>query len=252
MRRFTIRKGSEQMKDIIKGFVPQSIREGVIGDLYRMLRGRDKTNTDFTRQSSEGPLTESTSDRTTPEKEEVSEEMEEFEVDVRPRQLQAWVDDGTAFDIVDIREPYEVQQGHLSNSIFIPMNDVPNEYHNLSMTKPVVVVCAAGMRSWSVAQYLRNQGLDNVWSLENGSAAWSEHGHVSPHKGRFSVGTKVAVGAAFIEDLSEKPSVQYGYIHNCSLEDSKTLYDVQFWSASGVVIAKRVPESEVEPFVASL
>jgi len=247
LRVFTIKKGIEQMKDIIKGFVPQSVREGVVGDLYRMLRGREKSSKTRNSSSYESPSTVNTV-----EKEEVSEEMEEFEVDVLPRQLQTWLDEGTDFDIVDIREPYEVQQGHLSNSIFIPMNEVPNEYHNLSMMKPIVVVCAAGMRSWSVAQYLRNQGLDNVWSLENGWAAWSEHGHVSPHRGRFSVGTKVAVGAAFVEGLSEKPSVQYGYIHNCSLEESKTLYDVQFWSASGVVIAKRVPESEVEPFVASL
>ena len=239
------------MKDIIKAMVPQSIRDSVVGDLYRMLRGREES-TKTRSSSSYEPVYESTSTMDSVEKEEVSEEMEEFEVDVLPRQLQAWLDDEVGFDIVDIREPYEVQQGHLANSIFVPMNDMPNEYHNLSMTKPVVVVCAAGMRSWSVAQYLRNQGLDNVWSLENGWAAWSEHGHVSPHRGRFSVGTKVAVGAAFVEDLSEKPSVQYGYIHNCSLEDSKTLYDVQFWSASGVVIAKSVPESEVEPFVASL
>ena len=247
MRVFTIKKGIEQMKDIIKGFVPQSVREGVVGDLYRMLRGREKSSKTRNSSSYESPSTVNTV-----EKEEVSEEMEEFEVDVLPRQLQTWLDEGTDFDIVDIREPYEVQQGHLSNSIFIPMNEVPNEYHNLSMMKPIVVVCAAGMRSWSVAQYLRNQGLDNVWSLENGWAAWSEHGHVSPHRGRFSVGTKVAVGAAFVDGLSEKPSVQYGYIHNCSLEKSKILYDVQFWSASGVIIAKSVPESEVEPFVASL
>ena len=241
------------MKDIIKGLLPQSIREGVVGDVYRMLRGREKSSDmNVGSRSSEKSVSESTSNITNVEKEEVSEEMEEFEVDVLPRQLQTWLDEGTSFDIVDIREPHEVQQGHLSNSIFIPMNDVPNEYHNLSMTKPVVVVCAAGMRSWSVAQYLRNQGLDNIWSLENGWVAWSEHGHVSPHRGRFSVGTKVAVGATFVESLSEKPSVQYGYIHNCSLEDSKTLYDVQFWSASGVVIATSVPESEVEPFIASL
>jgi hypothetical protein len=94
--------------------------------------------------------------------------------------------------------------------------------------------------------------MDNAWSLENGWAAWSEHGHVSPHRGRFSVGTKVTVNADFIDTVSEKPSGQYGYIHNCHRKEDKTLYDVQFWSDSGVVIVKDVPESEAEPFVSPL
>ena len=67
------------MKDIIKGFVPQSVREGVVGDLYRMLRGREKSSKTRNSSSYESPSTVNTV-----EKEEVSEEMEEFEVDVLP------------------------------------------------------------------------------------------------------------------------------------------------------------------------
>ena len=249
------------MKALIKSLIPTSIRQSMVADIYRSFRGRSRedspqpnysTSTSSTSVASSNTVSSSVASETSA-KEESEAEMEEFEVDVRPRHLQAWIDEGKGFQVLDIREPFELQQGHLPDSIFIPMNDVPNEFHHLSARKPIVVVCAAGMRSWSVAQYLRNQGLDDVWSLENGWAAWSEHGHVSPFRGRYAVGTKVSVSAAFIDELADKPTTQYGYIHCCSRsDDGDTSYDVQFWTSDGVAIAKSIPETEVQPFVPTI
>lgn len=241
------------MKEFIKSLVPDSIRQGTIGDLYRILRGRTPSSPTTTSPSSYTTDSAAYNDESQVEhSEEV--EAEEFEVDVRPIHLQEWIDENVGFQILDIREPFELQQGHLVNSTFIPMNDVPNEYHHLNTGRPIVVVCAAGMRSWSVAQWLRNQGVDNVWSLENGWAAWSEQGgHVSPFRGRYAVGTKVSVSAAFIDTLDDKPTTQYGYIHNCTRnDDAVILYDIQFWTTEGHTILTSVPESDVQPFVPSL
>ena len=241
------------MKELIKSFVPDSIRRGTIGDLYRMIRGRSVSSSPTYSTTSHTTEPAKSNDESTAEYSE-EEEAEEFEVDVRPSHLQDWINEDVGFQILDIREPFELQQGHLVNSTFIPMNDVPNEYHHLNTNKPIVVVCAAGMRSWSVAQWLRNQGLDNVWSLENGWAAWSEQGgHVSPFRGRYAVGTKVSVSAAFVDTLDDKPSTQYGYIHNCKRnEDTVILYDIQFWTTEGYTILMDVPEPEVQPFVPTL
>ncbi len=240
------------MKKLLKSMVPQAIKDSFMGAIYRTIRPKNSTASSVNKPEY-NPSASSVSHRETDgdgRNEAASnegEELEEFEVDVRPRQLQAWLDDHQEFDILDIREPFELQQGHLAKSIFVPMNDVPNEYHHLSTTKPVVVVCAAGMRSWSVAQYLRNQGMDNVWSLENGWAAWSDHGHVSPHRGRFAVGTKVSVSEDSLRELDAEPSVEYGYIHNCELVDGEVRYAVQFWGAEGVLIASNIPESDIKP-----
>lgn len=235
------------MKDLIKSLIPQSIRQSLIGDLYRMLRGRSTSQPDDTVQTYESKPVEDVEPPQHPEP-----EMEEFEVDIRPRQLRAWVDENQPFDIVDIREPFELQQGYLTNSILIPMNDVPNEHQHLSRKHPVVIVCAAGARSWSVAQYLRNQGMDDVWSLESGWAAWADQGHVSPARGRYSVGTKVSVRAAYLNDIEPKPIVQYGYIHNCLKDGDLVQYDVQLWTENGQIVIKDVPESAVEAFMPSL
>jgi rhodanese-related sulfurtransferase len=243
------------MKQLIKSFIPDSIKQSLVGDVYRFLRGREKPSGGSTAHSESVSVSSSVYSDIVENSatEDEGSEMEEFEVDVRPRHLHAWNDEGKGFQIVDIREPFELQQGHLSNSIFIPMNDVPNEYSYLNTRKPIVLVCAAGMRSWSVAQYLRNQGLDNVWSLENGWSAWSEHGYVSPFCGRYAVGTKVAVSAAFVETANQKPTTQYGYIHNCTRdEEGVIVYDVQFWTEDGVEIVQGIPEGEVQPFVPKL
>ena len=241
------------MKQFIKSLIPDSIRRGTVGDLYRMVRGRPSSESSTPLSSYDTAESVPYTDRSQ-DQGQAEPEMEEFEVDVRPRHLEAWNDEGKGFQILDIREPFELQQGHLPNSTFIPMNDIPNEYIHLNTRKPIVVVCAAGMRSWSVAQYLRNQGLDNVWSLENGWAAWSEHGgHVSPFRGRYAVGTKVSVSAAFVDTIEEKPTTQYGYIHNCVRNDDSTIvYDIQFWTADGRTILEIVPEGEVQPFTPTL
>ena len=238
------------MKQFLKSLVPQSIKDSVVGSVYRAIRPKQSTanRPEYTPVNTQ-TSTESTKDDTADNTgQDESQEMEEFEVDVRPRQLQAWLDDHQDFDILDIREPFELQQGHLAKSIFVPMNDVPNEYHHFALTKPIVVVCAAGMRSWSVAQYLRNQGLDNVWSLENGWAAWSDHGHVSPSRGRFAVGTKVSVSKDSLSGEDGEPSVDYGYIHNCQQADGEVRYAVQFWSTEGVLIANNIPEDALKPY----
>jgi len=241
------------MKALIKSLIPTSIRQSAAADLYRSMRGRANTSYDETVQTQASTVHTQGAESSSPEYEESEPEMEEFEVDVRPRHLQAWLDEGKGFQVLDIREPFELQQGHLPNSIFIPMNDVPNEFHHLNTRKPIVVVCAAGMRSWSVAQYLRNQGLDDVWSLENGWAAWSEHGHVSPFRGRYAVGTKVSVSAAFVDELDDKPTTQYGYIHCCSRNDGGDIvYDVQFWTTDGAAVVQSIPETEVQPFVPTI
>ena len=84
------------MKQFIKSLVPDSIRRGPAGDLYRMLRGRPSSS------SSDSPSsydTESAVSDTEPSQDSIHEEpeQEEFEVDVRPRHLHAWNDDGKGF-----------------------------------------------------------------------------------------------------------------------------------------------------------
>ena len=82
--------------------------------------------------------------------------------------------------LIDIREPYEIRQGYLKDSILLPMRFVPQIASSLPQDVDLVVCCAAGIRSYDVAYYLREQGLSRSWSLEGGVASWADRGYVFP------------------------------------------------------------------------
>lgn len=72
--------------------------------------------------------------------------------------------------IIDVREPYEWEMYHLDKAIHIPMNTIPEKQQEISKEKPVYLVCAHGVRSWHVTNYLLHQGLHNVINVEGGMA----------------------------------------------------------------------------------
>jgi len=89
---------------------------------------------------------------------------------------------------VDIREPMELRSGHIRDAILIPMNSIPDNLAHLSRTDTLVLYCAAGMRSYSVTTWLRQQGYKTVWSLIGGFGAFaqiSNHYLMPPSDARF-------------------------------------------------------------------
>lgn len=77
--------------------------------------------------------------------------------------------------LLDVREPYEWRQVHLTNALHIPMNDVPARLTELPADRAIVVFCAHGSRSYGVAGYLIEQGYQ-ASSLAGGITAWARQG----------------------------------------------------------------------------
>jgi rhodanese-related sulfurtransferase len=76
--------------------------------------------------------------------------------------------------LLDVREPWEHQTASISNSLLIPMGEIPTRAHQeLDPDAPIVVLCHHGARSLSVTMWLRNQGFEHVQSLAGGIDAWS-------------------------------------------------------------------------------
>lgn len=80
---------------------------------------------------------------------------------------------GDAFTLLDVREPYEVAIAALEGATVIPMGVLPVRAHELDRTRPVVVFCHHGVRSFLAARWLRENGFDDVLDLEGGIEAWS-------------------------------------------------------------------------------
>ena len=74
--------------------------------------------------------------------------------------------------IVDVRNPGEVQLGTISGSVLIPVGQLPDRLDELDPMAPTVVFCAGGYRSSVAASVLRQAGFDDVSDLLGGYGAW--------------------------------------------------------------------------------
>lgn len=66
--------------------------------------------------------------------------------------------------ILDVRSREEYQRGHIKGSIHIPLNHLPNELSKLKKEKPIITVCASGMRSASAENILKSNGFKEVYN----------------------------------------------------------------------------------------
>ncbi len=72
--------------------------------------------------------------------------------------------------IIDIREDFEVQMGMLKTAVHIPMNEIPNAMPELKVNEPYYILCAHGVRSEKVTEYLREHDFD-AYNVLGGMAA---------------------------------------------------------------------------------
>ena len=76
--------------------------------------------------------------------------------------------------LLDVREPWEFQTARIEGSLLMPMGDVPGRAHQeLDPEARIITLCHHGMRSLSVAAWLRNQGFEQAQSLRGGIDGWS-------------------------------------------------------------------------------
>ncbi len=83
---------------------------------------------------------------------------------------------GEALALIDVREPFEHQIAHIADSELLPMNNVPaslQELERKSDDRVLIVFCHHGMRSLSVVNWLRQQGVVDCQSMSGGIDRWS-------------------------------------------------------------------------------
>lgn len=77
--------------------------------------------------------------------------------------------------VLDVREDYEWLDGHVPGAKHIPMNQVPERISEFDDGARIFVICAAGGRSLTIANYLEAQGYDVV-SVAGGTQEWVNSG----------------------------------------------------------------------------
>ncbi len=77
--------------------------------------------------------------------------------------------------VLDVRENWEYEAGHVPTANHIPLNTIPDRLSEISKTDQVWIICQAGSRSMTAANYLEAQGY-NVVSVAGGTGAWIQSG----------------------------------------------------------------------------
>lgn len=79
--------------------------------------------------------------------------------------------------ILDVRETFEYNAGHIAGVKLIPLGQLPSRVNEVPKDKPVIVTCRTGNRSGQAVQFLRDQGYTNVHNMAGGIVAWQNAGY---------------------------------------------------------------------------
>ncbi len=96
------------------------------------------------------------------------------EVDV---QTVAEVKDRDDVYVLDVREQWEYDEGHIPGVVLLPLTEVPSRLDEIPTDKTVIVTCRTGNRSGQAVDFLRQNGFDNVHNMSGGIVAWEQAGY---------------------------------------------------------------------------
>jgi rhodanese-related sulfurtransferase len=89
-----------------------------------------------------------------------------------------------AIQLVDVREDYEREAGHVGGSRHVPLPELTAAAPSIDPEKPVVFVCRVGSRSSMAAWSFARAGYD-AHNLDGGMLAWAASGlPLEPEGGR--------------------------------------------------------------------
>jgi len=83
--------------------------------------------------------------------------------------------------VLDVRtaEDYIGEQGHITNSMNIPVEDIGNRLDEIAdyVERPIAIVCRTDRRSAKAAQLLTGKGFADVHVVKGGMTDWNQEGY---------------------------------------------------------------------------
>ena len=68
-------------------------------------------------------------------------------------------------NLIDVRTAFEYNQGSVPNAINVPLNEVAKRIGELKSLQPMIIFCAAGVRSQKAIDFLKANGINNICLL---------------------------------------------------------------------------------------
>jgi rhodanese-related sulfurtransferase len=96
-------------------------------------------------------------------------------IDIDPARVADWLAHEPSLQVVDVREPYERDAGHIDGTRHIELVALTEQAGTLERERPVVFYCRVGVRSEMAAQAFRAAGFQ-AYSMAGGLARWAREG----------------------------------------------------------------------------
>jgi len=94
--------------------------------------------------------------------------------EITPTELADRIRRGDDIDLIDVREPHELNIARIPNVRLIPLGTLAAALPSLDSSREVVVICRTGARSGRAVQQLRAAGFRRVWNLAGGIHRWAD------------------------------------------------------------------------------
>jgi sulfur-carrier protein adenylyltransferase/sulfurtransferase len=103
--------------------------------------------------------------------------------EIQPSQLATRLKEGEQLEIIDVREPYEWEIGHIPGARLVPLASIAEEIPRLDKRRETILYCKVGARSMYAAQQLADAGVSDVRNLAGGILRWIDE--VDPTMSRY-------------------------------------------------------------------
>jgi adenylyltransferase/sulfurtransferase len=94
--------------------------------------------------------------------------------EITPTELADRIRRGDDIDLIDVREPHELNIARIPNVRLIPLGTLAEALPSLDSSREAVVICRTGARSGRAVQQLRAAGFRRVWNLAGGIHRWAD------------------------------------------------------------------------------
>jgi rhodanese-related sulfurtransferase len=97
-------------------------------------------------------------------------------VDVSVQQGKEMIDNGEVF-LLDVRTQEEYNEGHISGSTLIPVQELEARLNELPRNKKILVYCRSGNRSVTASETLVKNGFAQIFNIKGGITEWKNAGY---------------------------------------------------------------------------
>jgi len=93
---------------------------------------------------------------------------------ITPHELFELINTRAPIQLIDVREIDEFNLCKIEDSFNIPLSTLLESLLELDNTKKIITICHHGVRSLKAAMLLKDNGFENVESLQGGVNAWAQ------------------------------------------------------------------------------